>query len=129
MNPTGDLTFDTNGDGSVTIADHQHWVEDPAYANSVLGDADLDGSVDFPDFLALSAGFGQSGGWAEGDFDASGAVEFPDFLILAENFGQVAASTASVPEPSVLLPFTVGFVILVHGRHQRRSRKMLNKLP
>ena len=40
------------------------------------------------------------GGWAEGDFDGNGEVEFPDFLTLSASFGQTAAATASVPEPA-----------------------------
>ena len=61
-----------------------------AWASEVgvpLGDTDFNGVVEFPDFLNLSAHFGQAGGWSEGDFDANGFVEFPDFLILSENFG------------------------------------------
>jgi len=35
---------------------------------ALLGDADLDGGVDFGDFLALQTGFGLAGGWDAGDF-------------------------------------------------------------
>jgi autotransporter-associated beta strand protein len=77
------------------------------------GDADLNGKVDFNDFLALQNGFGTSGAWVNGDFNYDGAINFNDFLILQNNFGQgtaaafsgeqVAAMTAwasSVPEPT-----------------------------
>lgn len=60
------------------------------------GDANGDGKVDFTDFLALSAAFGQDvdppGSGA--DFDGSGTVDFTDFLILSGNFGQPAAAAA-----------------------------------
>ena len=97
---TGDLTFDINGDGLVDLEDHQHWVENSSFANTFIGDADLNRTVEFGDFLALSASFGQDGGWAMGDFDGNGEVGFPDFLALSANFGNSNASVASVPEPS-----------------------------
>lgn len=95
---TNQAVFDLTGDAIVDQADRQMWVED--LAGSFFGDANLDGTVEFPDFLALSAGFGMPGGWAEGDFDGNGEVEFPDFLTLSASFGQTAAATASVPEPA-----------------------------
>lgn len=57
------------------------------------GDADEDGIVAFPDFLALSANFGsQNATWELGDFDGDGVVSFPDFLILSANFGKLTAA-------------------------------------
>lgn len=90
-------SFDVTEDAIVDQADRQMWVE---LAGSFFGDADLDGSVQFSDFLALSAGFGMEGGWAEGDFDGNGEVAFSDFLALSANFGQTAATTSAVPEPN-----------------------------
>ena len=52
------------------------------------GDTNLDGTVDFQDFLVLSQGFGRSdASWASGDFDGNGLVEFSDFLLLSSHFG------------------------------------------
>ena len=55
------------------------------------GDTNLDGEVDFADFLVLSNNFGKTvdAVWADGDFDGDGKVEFADFLILSGNFKQV----------------------------------------
>ena len=51
------------------------------------GDADLDGRVDFGDFLTLSASFSSTDAvWETGDFDGDGEVAFADFLWLAANF-------------------------------------------
>ena len=54
--------------------------------------ADLNGNgiVDFPDFLILSAAFGQNvePALSGADLDGDGLVAFEDFLILAESFGQ-----------------------------------------
>ena len=103
-----DLSFDVDGNGQVNEADRQFWIGDASIGNNTfLGDSNLDRTVDFSDFLSLSAGFGESGGWADGDFDGNGQVEFPDFLLLSTNFGQTSVAAASVPEPSsaVLLLF------------------------
>ncbi len=53
------------------------------------GDVDLDGDVDFDDFLALQIGFGTSAGATrgDGDLDGDGDVDFDDFLLLQINFG------------------------------------------
>jgi hypothetical protein len=67
------------------------------------GDLDGNGTVEFADFLVMSANFGQATstdeGHLEGDIDCNGTVEFADFLVLSNNFGQSVAA-ASVPEPS-----------------------------
>ena len=77
--------FDLNGDGNVDQEDVDYLVE--VVLETRRGDVNLDGKVDFPDFLVLSANFGQAGGWADGDFDGNGIVDFPDFLLLSANFG------------------------------------------
>ena len=52
------------------------------------GDANLDGEVDFADFLILSANFGTGTTWFEGDFNRDGMVSFADFLLLSTNYGE-----------------------------------------
>ncbi len=53
------------------------------------GDVDLDGDVDFQDFLALQVGYGITSGAqrTDGDLDDDDDVDFQDFLILQANFG------------------------------------------
>ncbi len=72
----------------------------------IPGDANLDGTVDFADFLLVSSTFGMPGGWGDGDFDDSGAVDFGDFLILSQHFNQSMTPglrpPTTVPEPSGL---------------------------
>jgi len=53
------------------------------------GDANLDGFVNFADFLMLSTNFGKEvdAVWADGDFNGDERVDFADFLLLAEEFG------------------------------------------
>jgi hypothetical protein len=55
-----------------------------------LGDADLDGDVDFTDYQALERNFGTTAGalWGQGDFDGDRDVDFTDYQTLERNYGQ-----------------------------------------
>ena len=84
------------------------------------GDANLDGDVNFADFLTLSANFGQAGTWDQGDFDGNGMVQFPDFLALSDNFGTVAnASVSTVPEPTGVSIALFGLLGLIRFQKRR----------
>ena len=100
--------FDLTGNGTVTHADFDQLLIE---AESVVGDANLDGSVGFDDFLLMARSFGeQDMGWARGDFDGDNEVTFGDFLLLSMNFGQTftgptfeassSISASAVPEPN-----------------------------
>jgi len=85
---------------------------------TLVGDANVDGIVDFADFLPLSDGFGGRGGWGDGDFDGDGLLAFADFLLLADDFGNsptenAIASTAAVAEPHGGPLFLFGVLLLV----------------
>ena len=91
-------------------------------ALTLPGDANLNGAVDFNDFLVLQNNFGAPNtSFAQGNFNGDGLTDFNDFLILQNNFGQSIAGTATaltasqaaamtafaqtsgaVPEPSAL---------------------------
>lgn len=64
----------------------------------IPGDVDGNGSVEFADFLLLSANFDSEGTREQGDLDGDGIVAFADFLILSANFGNTAAE--AIPEPT-----------------------------
>jgi hypothetical protein len=55
-----------------------------------MGDANLDGQVDFTDYQILERNFGTTPGaeWDMGDFNGDRAVNFTDYLILERNFGK-----------------------------------------
>lgn len=92
-----EAAFDLTGDGAVNADDLNRFLEQ---VNRQVGDVNLDGEVDFNDFLTLSTNFGQTSlTWTHGDLDCDGEVAFADFLTLSANFGGSAAQ-ASVPEPS-----------------------------
>lgn len=121
-NGTNDAAFDLTEDSLVDDLDRTNWVEQ--LAGTLFGDSDLNGRVEFADFLALSAGFGTEGGWANGDFDGNGEVQFPDFLTLSTSFGTAARAepaSQSVPEPKTHL-LTAMLVLTVWLRPKRRTR-------
>lgn len=80
--------LDLNSDNAVDAADVDFVLT--TLLGSHRGDTDLDGDVDFQDFLLFSAGFGSfERSWAAGDFDGSGETDFADFLTMAANFGAI----------------------------------------
>ena len=60
------------------------------------GDADLDGTVGYLDYLAFKYNVGKvpATGWRSCDFDGDEDVDGNDFLLLEMNFGQVMAQAA-----------------------------------
>ncbi len=113
--------LDVNQDGVVSAEDRVFWIE--SINGTLAGDADLNGSVQFADFLALSDSFGEAGGWAQGDFDGDGLVEFPDFLVLSQNFGFSSSDIVAVPEPTSSC-FTMCGLLICAAYLRRRSARM-----
>ncbi len=116
-------TLDLDGNGMINVEDAALLCsatdgapgELLAASGILAGDADLNGSVEFADFLVLSTAFGGEGHFGQGDFDCDGQVAFADFLTLSTNFGQTAEA-AAVPEPSSALMFAFGFLGLLTAR-------------
>ena len=111
-----DEQLDLNNDDRVDSEDVDHLITE--ILGTVAGDTDLNGKVEFADFLRLSAAFGSAGGFADGNFDGDEVIQFPDFLILASNFGSDTTAEASrqVDPPSVIdLP--------PRGAHSKQSSR------
>jgi hypothetical protein len=100
------------------------------------GDANLDGTVDFNDLVALAQNYNTSGKtWFHGDFTYDGTVDFNDLVQLAQNYNQpvpsdpafasasfdadLARAFASVPEPGTSALVGAGTFVLA----LRRKRK------
>jgi fibronectin-binding autotransporter adhesin len=69
---------------------------------TLLGDANLDGTVNSEDFTPFSANLGKNGSWDDGDFNYDGTVNAEDFSPFSHNIGQSAtlAAAAGVLEPA-----------------------------
>lgn len=113
---TVDVRFDLNLDGQWDASDLEVILGQLGVRR---GDVDLDGYVQFSDFLKLSASFGNAGTWSDGDFSCDGDVGFADFLVLSQNFG-VPMPAVSVPEVHTGTFCAVVFCLLVI-RSPRRS--------
>lgn len=109
------FSYDISGDGLVNQLDLEAWLVEAASTNGfglpyLAGDANLDGTVDFQDFLALAEGFGNGRDWSDGNFNGDREVDFTDFLALTESFGAAltGSNAATVPEPSAALVLIFG---------------------
>lgn len=76
--------------------------------------------MDFADFTSLADHFGQpTASYSEGNINLEGGVEFEDFLILVENFGSNRQSDAvTVPEPYTSVRL-LGLLLLIRKRRSR----------
>ena len=64
----------------------------------LLGDTDLNGTVNFHDLQNLLGGFGSPGFWDQGNFNGHATVDFNDLQLLLGNFGE--STTLSYSELS-----------------------------
>jgi Dockerin type I domain len=102
-------------------------------AFTLLGDANLDGTVNAEDFTLFSEHLGQSGQmWDDGDFNYDGTVNSEDFTPFSTNLNESATDAASagdfisanrldaqVPEPA-----TVGMIAFAIASASIRRRRI-----
>ena len=105
---TNTASFDMNGDNAVNSADLTEWLAVAGGINLtsgnsyLLGDANLDGSVDGSDFGAWNGNkFTNTAAWCSGDFNADGSVDGSDFGIWNGHKFTSADGASTVPEPSL----------------------------
>ena len=115
-----DPTYDLTGEGVVNNGDLQEWLGLAGAANLdsqnpyLLGDANLDGTVDGQDFVLWNANkFDPTAQWCAGDFNADGLVDGQDFVVWNQNkFTSADGHAAAVPEPAGLLAMLLGLGFL-----------------
>ena len=100
------LAFDLTGDNLVDLADRDQWLADAGALNLpsgnayLLGDSNLDGTVNGQDFLAWNANkFMSTGTWSQADWNANGVTDGQDFLIWNGNKFQSSDGPAQVTLP------------------------------
>lgn len=86
-------------------------------APALLGDANLDGTVDSADLTAFEAGYGITGGalWSDGDFDMDGEVDGRDFLIWQRQYSgdpSPVGSSIAVPEPATAIHLVLAALVV-----------------
>ena len=108
---------------ALTLESIEDLVLEPICNAATQGDVDGSGTVDFADFLVLSANFGEAiegPGHESGDLDCSGAVDFADFLVMSSSFGQQVGAEA-VPEPSSAALLLFAMIGAFHFRGTSRN--------
>jgi hypothetical protein len=101
---------DGNTDAGTPAGANQIYIK-----NTLAGDANLDGVVNFADLLVVAQNFnhtldthGNPIDWADGDFNYDGKVNFADLLLVAQNFnknlaaGQLAQTPDSSGDPATI---------------------------
>ena len=110
---------------------------------TLVGDANLNGAVDFPDLVKVAQNYGLAAGatWPTGDFNYDNNTDFADLVAIAQNYGtalpaapipgatadfnqDLAAAFATVPKPSMPM---LGLLTLgtLTCRTRRKSVKVL----
>ena len=115
-------SFDLTGDGLVNGSDLTEWLTIAGATNLpsgnayLVGDANLDGTVDGQDFIAWNnSKFTSTAAWCSGDFNADGAVDGQDFIAWNANKFQSAdgLGSSAVPEPTslALAALAIGLIV------------------
>ncbi len=102
---SSDTNYDMDDSGQVDVDDLNLWLTE--LFGTVLGDVNLDLTVDLIDLSTLASHFGEAIliDYTDGDLNLDGTVNLIDLSILATGFGQ----QATIPEPvaSSLLTLTL----------------------
>lgn len=112
--------FDLNADGQIDKSDLLQLITHPGFANSNIGDFDLDSDTDDADLEILEGNFGTTTGalFTDGDSDLDGDVDGADVLNWMRNVTG-GGSLSAVPEPGgMMLALMAGLALT--GRRQRR---------
>jgi hypothetical protein len=96
---TNNAGFDLTGDGFVDLDDRDSWLTQAGAVNLasgnpyLLGDTNLDGTVDGLDFMVWNKNrFSSNAAWCASDFNADGVIDGADFIIWNENRFMSASS-------------------------------------
>lgn len=94
---------------------------------TVIGDTNLDGTVNLVDFLAESRNFAKPASWDTGDVNYDGTTNSSDLLTVTRNFGKTVPLTATIssaPGRQPTLPTTTAPPDAPARTTARRSRSL-----
>ena len=121
-----DRHLDVNEDGQVNLDDQRHWVRDANYANTYLGDANLDSEFNSSDLIdVLASGTYEldiEAGWASGDFDGSGHFNSSDLIVALADGGYemgTRAAVSGVPEPESAILLLIAMTVVFRLRQSQ----------
>jgi hypothetical protein len=113
-----------NGDGTLSSVDVDAWLTQAGTRNLtsgnsfLVGDGNLDGTVDGADFVIWNANkFTSTAAWCGGDFNVDGFVDGADFVWWNAN-KFMSSGIPAVPEPTCGL----WLIVLLSLSMQRRAR-------
>jgi hypothetical protein len=116
----GDSNYDgdKSGDGiTPNNSSYVTWVYVPV--ETVMGDINEDGIVNFSDYLLLSQNFNKTGEWSQGDLSGDGVINFSDYLLLSQNFSKTfpgSVDGTTVPEPATLSLIILGGLAMLRRK-------------
>ena len=122
------LEYTTVGSEEVLIATVEYQAgQEPEFLEA---DFNMDGIVDFTDFLTLSTQFNETVDppGSPPDINGNGTVDFPDFLVLSTQFNMTSGA-AAVPEPAGLSLIGLGGMLLLTRRRRRTEEPMRKSNP
>ena len=77
------------------------------------GDGNLDGIVNFNDFVIITDNFSISQpSWTQGDYNSDGVVNFEDFVVLSNHYELAVLTSAAIPEPSMIALAGLGLLCM-----------------
>lgn len=119
--------------GYVDAGDSEGVAGEIQTAYTLVGDTNLDGTVNLTDLLGLLNSYGLTGqDWAHGDFNYDGTVNLTDLLALLNNYGlsggnvatsipdSASISTGAVPEPASASLLMLGAGALLARRRRNK---------
>ena len=91
---------------------------------AMFGDANLDGQINFDDYVALDNGFNNGlSGWSNGDFNSDGEINFDDYVLIDASFNGQGGRLSSAPEPMGASTLALAFSAAIMSRRRASARR------